>query len=322
MPQTLADLSRIETDTLRKSIMDTLLMNVSFLELISWETLGTLSTTIISYKDLPSVGFRKINEGYAESTGNFESKVENIALMGGMIDTDKAIARAKNTIADARVVQQNMMLKALSYKFNDKFINGNPLTDVEEFKGVEARVDDLYADGYTGQKFAGGNTTTVLTASEAAMNTFLDDLDKLIYAIDGHQPDFLFMNQHMLLMLRSILRRRQLLDTTRDMFDRRVDTYQGARLIDTGVKADQSTLIQAWENATGTDASDDYASILAVKLGEGEHLWGIQEYPLEVTDKGLLEAKPVYRTEIDWPLGLAHVSPRSLARLYGLRLKS
>ena len=39
---------------------------------------------------------------------------------------------------------------------------------------------------------------------------------------------------------------------------------------------------------------------------------------LEVDDKGLLEDKPVYRTEVDWPLGLAMADPYSIARLYGI----
>ena len=58
---TLLELSKIETDTLRKSVMDTLLMEASVLELIQWETIGALATTIVRMGTLPSVGFRKIN---------------------------------------------------------------------------------------------------------------------------------------------------------------------------------------------------------------------------------------------------------------------
>lgn len=118
MSWTLAELSKIETDTLRKSVMDCLLMESDVMQVVPWETIGALSTTVVKYQDLPSVGFRKINAGYAESTGHFEQKVENISLLGGMIDTDKALARAKNTIADARAIQQQMMVKAIAFEWS------------------------------------------------------------------------------------------------------------------------------------------------------------------------------------------------------------
>ena len=321
MAWTMAELSKIETDTLRKSVIDTLLMESSLMEMIPWETIGTLSTSVVKLQDLPSVGFRKLNSGYSEATGHFEQKVETISLLGGMIDTDKALARARNTIADARAIQQQMMVKSIAYKFNDKFINGNPVSDADEFKGVQVRVNDVVNEGYTEQlidcngTYGAARDAGILYDTTNAHN-FLNQLDKLIYAIKGHNPNFLFMNKKTLLAVRSLLRKERLLDQSKDAFDRAVDVYSGARLVDIGVKSDQVTeIIPNTEDPMALYTSDISTSIYAVKLGVGEFLWGIQEYPLEVTDKGLLESKPVYRTEIDWPLGLAHVDPRCVARL-------
>ena len=137
MAVTLMDLSQIETDVLRKSVIDTFLMESNLLEIVPWETIGQLSTTVVKISELPSVGFRKINAAYSESTGKFSHASETISLLGGDIDTDKALARAKNTIADARAIMQTLMLKSIAYKFNDKFINGNPASDPEEFKGYK-----------------------------------------------------------------------------------------------------------------------------------------------------------------------------------------
>jgi hypothetical protein len=321
MAWTLAELSKLETDTLRKSVIDTLIMESNVLQMVPWETIGTLSTSIIQIQDLPSVGFRKLNAGYTESTGTFKPKVETISFMGGMIDTDKALARASNTIADARAIQQTMMVKAIAYKFNDKFINGNPVTDPEEFRGISKRVDDIVAGGNAEQLIDLGGTYGAardagILYDTANRNNFLNKLDQLIYSIKGHSPDFLLMNKKTLLAVRSLLRQEKLLDQARDQFDRLVDVYSGARLIDIGVKADQTTeIITNTEDPMGLYTSDLSTSIYAVKFGVGELLWGIQEYPIETTDKGLLEAKPVYRTEIDWPLGLAQIDPRCLARL-------
>ena len=315
---TLAELSKIETDTLRKSVIDTLLMESNLMQLVPWETIGQLATTIVRVQDLPSVGFRKVNEGYAATIGHFEQKVENISLMGCYMDCDKAIARAKNTVADARAIMQVLALKATAYKFNDKFINGDPAGDPEEFKGLEKRVDEVVADGYTNQ-YVDAECAAALPSTTAAHNhAFLNKLDELIYSIKGHQPDFLLMNKKMLLITRAILRQEKLLDNTRDMFDRVVDVYQGCRMVDIGVKADQTTEIVT--NTEGLGGETDDTSIYAVKFGIGELLWGIQEYPLEVDDKGLLEDKPVYRTELDWPLGLALADPRAIGRLYAIRV--
>lgn len=321
MAWTLAEFSKIETDTLRKSVMDTLLMESNVLQFVPWETIGALATTVVKYQDLPSVGFRKINAGYAESIGHFEQKVENISLLGGMIDTDKALARAKNSIADARAIQQVMMVKAIGYEFNDKFINGNPTADPEEFKGLSKRVDDVVAEGFTEQKIdLGGDYGAArddgILYDTTESHNFLNKLDQLIYSIKGHNPDFLLMNKKMLLCLRALLRKEKLLDNTKDMFDRVVDVYQSVKLVDIGVKADQITeIITNTEDPDDLYTSDLSTSIYAVKFGIGEFLWGIQEYPMEVDDKGLLEDKPVYRTEVDWPLGLAHIDPRCIARL-------
>lgn len=321
MPQTLADLSMIEVDPLRKSIVDTLIMESNTLELVPWETIGGLSTRVISINDLPSVGFRKINEGFSEGIGHFKPKTENIALFGHDIDTDKAIARAKNTIADARAVQQMLTLKSVAYSFNDKLINGDPQTTPEEFKGLDKRIDDINSDGFTDQLVDLADTTDYgILRDSAARFAFLDKLNTLIYAIRGHQPQFLFMNKKMLLATRSLLLREKLLDSTKDMFDRRVDMYLGARMVDIGVKADQSTEIIT---NTETDGGGSYeTSIYAVTFGVGDMTWGIEEYPLEAYDLGELESKPVYRTRVDWNIGLATIDPRSVGRLYGIRADS
>jgi len=267
---------------------------------------------------LPSVGFRKINEGYAKGTASLEQKVENISLLGGYFDTDKAIARAKNTIASARALVQVMQVKALAYKFNDRFVNGNPETNPEEFKGLEQRVDDVVAEGYTGQEVdvAGGSATEGILNSSAISHNFLNKFDQAMYQIKGHNPEYALMNHHVLLAIKALCRKEDLLDKTKDSFDRTIDVYGQTRLIDIGVKKDQITEILPLTEAKGGGTTE--TSIYFLKFGIGEYLWGIQEYPMEVEDRGLLESAPIYRTEMDWPMGLAVVDPYSISRLYGI----
>ena len=320
MAWTLAEFSKIETDPLRKGVMDTLLMESDIMQMIPWETINALSTRVIRYQDLPSFGYRKVNAAFTESTGHVEGKTETISLGGLDIDTDKAIARAKNTIADARGLQQMMAMKSAAYQFNFKFIAGNPTSDPEEFKGIRLRVDDIFAEGFTEQKFACNDTDTGILNSQADRFNFLQDLDKLIYAVQGHSPDVLLMNKKMLLALRSVLLREKLHSYHQDMFGRNVDMYGNTRLVDIGVRADQTTeIILNTETAAGVPSGgSENTSIYAAKFGEGDMLWGIQQYPMEVEDLGELQTKPVFRTRVDWPHGLADVSPRCLARMYGI----
>jgi len=313
---TLVELSKVETDTLRKSVIDTLLMEAVVMQIVPWETIGTLATTIVRMGTLPSVGFRSVNEGYASGRGSLEQKVENISLLGGYFDVDKAIARAKNTIASVRAIATVMETKAIAYEFNDKYINGNPESDPEEFKGLKSRVDDQVADGYTGQKVDFQCDGVGILNSSTESHDFLNFLDTLIYQIRGHNPDIIHMNSTTLLAIRALLRKEKLLDTTKDFFDRAIDTYAGAMLSDIGVMADQTTeIITITETAAGTATTGgESTSIYAVKFGIGEYIWGIQEYPLEVEDLGRLESAPIYRTEFDWPVGLAQADPYCVVR--------
>lgn len=308
---TLAELSKLEKDTLRKSVIDTIIEECPAMELIPWETIGALSTTMVEYQSLPSVGFRKVNEGYVESTGKFGQRSEVVSLFGLDIDTDIAVARAKNTIGDARAIQQKMALKAVSMAFTDKLINGDSTVDVNEFDGLAVRSAAISQE--IDLDLATDEGVFHDTASE---NKFIDKLDELMYSIDGHKPDLMFMNKYVLLAIRSVLRRRGLLDTTQDMFGRKIDMYAGARLLDAGANAAGTEIITKTETKGMSTAVG--SSIYAVKFSIGDEFWGIQEYALEARDLGEIDAKPVFRTRVDWPLGLAMTSKKCIGRLYGV----
>ena len=48
MPWTLAEFSKIETDVLRKSVIDGFLMETNILEIIPFETIGQLTTGLVT----------------------------------------------------------------------------------------------------------------------------------------------------------------------------------------------------------------------------------------------------------------------------------
>jgi hypothetical protein len=150
----------------------------------------------------------------------------------------------------------------------------------------------------------------------------IDGLDALIDACDGHTADLLIMNGTLRLRLIASLRQQKMFATDKDSFGRVIYRYGegGPEIVNAGPKADQTTeIIGNVELTNGTAITGGAAtSIYAVKLAPMKYLQGIQEYALRTADLGELEAKPVYRVRVDWPVGIALINPRSIARACGI----
>lgn len=293
-------------------IADWFLMESNVSQIVQWATNPQLAMQITSFKTLPTVGTRKINASFSESTGTFEPKIEGKYIFGHDIDVDVVLERAN---PGERQTQRRMAAKSMSFTFNDMFINGDPASD--QFKGLSMRVDDVYDDGYTNQYIDGGSATIgrgVLYDS-TDRHYFIDNVSKLIHVISEHKPDSLFMNSKLYLCFESAMRRESLLKQTEDMFGRIINTFSGVPLIDIGIKADQTTEIIT--NTETLSGGTDETSIYAVKYGENEYLWGMQQAPMDVRDLGEVDDKPVLRDRVEWVVGLAVSNPRSIARAYG-----
>jgi len=315
MAVTLADYAKTaynEGKLILGEIADWFLMESNILQVLPWATNKELSILITAMKSLPTIGTRKINANFDESSGKFQQKPEGLYIFGHLIDVDNVLVKADPS---QRQTQRRMSAKAMSFKFNDMFINGNPASD--EFKGLKMRVDDVNADGYTDQYIDAGSATTGkgVLYDTTERHYFIDKVSKLIHVISEHKPDALFMNAKLYLCFESAMRREGLLKQTEDMFGRIINTFQGISLIDIGIKADQTTeIITNGENLSG---GTDETSIYAVKYGENEYLWGLQQAPMEVKDFGEISSSQVFRDRVQWVVGLAVSNPRAIARAYG-----
>ena len=294
------------------TIADYFLMESNVLQLIPWNSDKSLAVKITSMQTLPTVGWRKVNGTPSESTGKTDQKVESKFIFGHYIDVDKVLVFAD---PNQRTIQRKMSAKAMAFEFNDQFINGDPTND--EFKGISKRVGDVYADGYTDQYSDAGSATINrgMLYDTTERQWFMDQVAKLIHVTAEHKPDALYMNSKMYLAFEAALRRENVLKQTEDMFGRVINAYGQIPLIDIGIKADQST--QIITNTETLSGGTEETSIYAVKYGDGEYLWGIQQKDLEVIDQGLITSKPVYRDLVEWVVGLAVSNPRAIARAYG-----
>jgi hypothetical protein len=117
-----------------------------------------------------------------------------------------------------------------------------------------------------------------------------------------------------------------------DQFGRTIQMYKGATIRDIGYKADQTTRIilggptasgQSGEDNTGLSTSTStgsiFTSIYAVNYSQ-DHFFGWQFEPPNVQDLGLINNGVIYRTLIDYAVGLVNASTRSIARLYDIKV--
>jgi len=280
---------------------------------IGWSTQPQLAVEVTAAKSLPTVGTRKLNASFSESTGKFEQKIESKYIFGLNIDVDPVLEKAN---PGERQTQRRMAAKAMAYKFNNMFINGDPASD--EFKGLLKRVTDIYNKGFTDQYIDAGSTAAAnrgLLYDTTERHYFFDKISELMAAIVGGGPDALYMNKKLLLAFESAARREQLLKQTEDMFGRIINTYQGVKLVDIGRNGYQSTT-EIITNSERLSSGTEETSVYAVKYGENEYLWGMQQDAMEVTDVGLTDDGAL-RDRVEWVVGMAHSQPLSIARAYG-----
>ena len=263
---------------------------------------------------LPGVEFRAVNAAYSESTGTINPKTESIVILGGDADVDTFLVKTGGNLADLRATQDKMKAKAAAYKFDDTFINGDTAVDANSFDGLKKRL--------TGAQVivAGVNGLSILGAADADRHAFLDQLDLLIAQVLGINASngALYMNAAVKAKIASSARRLTIYDQTVDSFGRHIQTYNGIPLLDIGNKGD-GTLVIPQTETTGTSAVT--SSIYAVKFGSGEgegSVCGLQNGTIDVRDLGEQQVKPVYRTRLEWFVGLGVFSGRAAARLTGV----
>lgn len=311
MAVTLVQAALLSQNDLQRGVVETFVIESVVLDRIPLMTIQGNAYAYNEEATLPGIEFRAVNSAYAESTGTVNQKSESLVILGGDADVDKFIVQTRGNLNDQRATQTRLKVKAATYKFQDAFINGDTAVDANSFDGLKKRLTG-------GQVIAAGtNGLAVLGADDAARHAFLDKLDELIAAVKG-QVDALYMNSNILGKIKSSARRLTMYDQTIDSFGRRIATYNGIPLLDIGTKADGSLIIPQNEVQGSSSVA---SSIYAVRFGQDENdrgVTGLTNGGVQVTDLGEIDAKPVYRTRIEFYCGLAVFGGYAAARLTGV----
>jgi hypothetical protein len=319
MAYMLNQLAEVETDRVRKGIIRNIIRDAKVMEALPFENVDSLTNMGLRWRTLPDVAFRKLNTAYTEDTGGHVEPVwESVYPFGGEIRFDRLYKKVKNHIVAPEVLQTEMKVKAMAYKFSDYFINGDHAVDGDGFEGLKKRVAGMPARQTVW--FAASNAAALdPIGSIGNARTFIDKWEEMFMRCNGGDVGMIICNEAMILGFGRVLRYAQttapgVLDVTKDSFDRPLYTYRGVPMFDIGLKKDQTTEI-ILDTETAGDAGADATSIYMVSLGTGDQqLTGIQLGPLEKIPLGQEQGGVTEGLFLEWVVGLANFGSYGIVR--------
>jgi hypothetical protein len=303
MALTLLEANKInDGDIKRSAIVEMFAMNADLLRVMPFENIPGGSYTYSEEHQLPGVGFRGVNSGYAESTGILNQRTEALRIAGGDLDVDRFLIATRG--AEVRTQEEAMKVKALSLSIMNKMINGDSEINSElEFDGLRKRI--------TGDQLVPAN----LTAPAANSGLSLEALDEAIDRVDA--PTHLLMSKTMRNKLSTAVRAGIggdiVFDT--DEFGTRVAYYNGLPILIADYDETGKRMIGF--NEAGPAGGATSGSIYVLSIGPGK-IKGIQNGFIDVKDLGELHTLPVYRTRVEWYVGMVVEHGRAAARVWGI----
>jgi hypothetical protein len=329
---TLADYAQMSNNPLVSAVTYSLILYSNVMQDIPLVNKNSLIVNGARFEgNLPSVNWSQLNAEGVTTKGTPTAYQEQAYILRNYIDVDKFLVEDTNEITDPRALQAEAYLKALTYDFNYQFLKNDHIAgNANAPVGLRYRIDNGGTFGVRPEnKIDAGGTTSDMTQANLTAKTagaFLEFLDQLLWSVDSPDGEgvVLYMNEVMKRRLNFALRFMGTsggLNQAQDMFNRTIQMYKGATLRDPGYKADQATrIITTTELATGlADTGGTFTSIYAVNYGT-DHFFGWQFGPPNVQDLGLIYNGAIYRTLIDWAIGLVNASTRSIGRLYDIKL--
>lgn len=255
---------------------------------------------------LPNVGFRGINEPFAEGVGQITDHVDRMAITGGDLDTDKVLIDWYGQ--DIRNRHEEMKVRAISLNWARTFIKGDRAINGREFDGLQNRVggDQLVSAADTPS--AGGDPLSLFK-----MDELRDQVDLSV------GTPYYIMNKRMISRLSQAARDPNIggnINFDINEFGRRVMMWDGIQVVELD-KDHEKQLILPFTEPAPADAALTTTSIYLCVVGD-MGLMGLQNSDIQVRDLGELEALPVERTRIDWNTTITIGHGESVARLQGI----
>lgn len=251
---------------------------------------------------LPAVGFRGYNGEYEASVGVVNNQSESLRIAGGELDVDTALVKTHGV--GVRTRHEAMQVKAMGQTITAGFINGDS-SDGVSFDGLRVRV--------RGNQLLAAN----MDKPEQSGALSLATLDEAIDRVD--QPTHILMSKRMRNLLSQAAKDRDVAGDLRydkNDFGARVAFYNDLPIL--LVEDDQFGKKIIDFNEAGPDADLKTQSLYVVSFGDGK-IVGLQNDIMDVRDLGEIDAKPVYRTRVEWLIAMAVMHGKAVSRVHGIK---
>lgn len=313
MVSTILDQANISAgvDDVRSGLIESFASGSALLRAMPVVTIQGNSYSYRREVSIPTSGWRSVNEPLSESTGRVEKRTENLKILGLDLDVDNFIVETGG--AEQRTVQEMLAAKSMGQKVGLSLIKGAIVTaqgatgDAESFDGLQARYGGGF--GSTAVVTTGENSGQLLANNGASDALSIAKLDEGIMKVEG--ATHLVMPKKMRINMKTLLRNSASMSMSEDQFGNPVEMYGKLAILDADELGNEAGIAFDENN-------DTTCSIYVARLAEdGLHL--IQSSSgIRVKDLGEQDSKPVWRTRLEWYLGMVDAHKRCVCRIYNI----
>ena len=301
MAHTLIEYAKGTQDPILAGVIETFARASGIMDALPFKDIQGNALAYNQESVLPGIGFRSLNEAYAEAVGVWLPKTEKIKIMGGDLDTDKALVKMYGP--GRRAADIYAQSKACALKFTKEFFDGDEVSDPESFDGMNKRLAGnqlIYADG-------SGTTSADLKKNHLLL--LIDALDE--------KPDLLVWGKAFGRQVEALFDDSNILTVDKNQWGDRIQLFDGIpiAIVD---KDHLGNVILDFDETVGSSGAV-CASAYAFKFGADLAVSGLQNGGPEGKDLGEIDEKPVMRYRLEWLIGIAMFHPRCAARLLGAK---
>lgn len=322
---TLEHIAQKDPDPIKAGVCQILRKESEVMDTLKFRTIPQMKVTNYLEGEIKNVTFRRVNQPFGSVVhGKMKEVNEGMYAIGNMIDIDEFYMKDKTEkIIDPVVAQTNQTVKAIGRAFTDAFINNSPTDNPDAFTGLRYRLSQPDILNPEQSVFAGkaGNPLD-LDPYGAGYNVnakiFFRKLDEAISEC-AEKPDFAVCNKQFLQTLNALHRDSGYLKTTEDSLGRKFTEYDGIKFVDAKIRTDGEQIIGNTETISGDLTGGNCTSVYFIRQSE-EFLQPFQMEALTTKDIGYLDDGVTYRVLVSWYLGMLITHPKSVSRLYGIKL--
>lgn len=177
--------------------------------------------------------FRNINDDYEATFVRRDSQSVDLKIFGGRFGLDRVLAKAGGVVNELQFQLQNL-ISSVSNSFNEQAIIGDATADPKSFHGLLK-----WCNFYNRESDGSGIDLSSPAQIEATWRSSLNTLDDWISTFNP-LPTFFMGSNKTINRLQSLAREVGVYQTTMDEWGRKVDYYDGIRLVKCGYKTEQS----------------------------------------------------------------------------------